>query len=91
MTPPCPDLEWVINAYALVFAALMLSSGSLVDRFGSKKTFITGVTIFIFASVCCVLSPTIYWLDLMRESGHWRSVTAAKLFNAASAIFRRCP
>lgn len=31
------DLEWVINAYALVFAALMLSSGSIVDRFGSKK------------------------------------------------------
>jgi DHA2 family methylenomycin A resistance protein-like MFS transporter len=30
------DLEWVINAYALVFAALMLSSGSIVDRFGQK-------------------------------------------------------
>lgn len=41
------DLEWVINAYALVFAALLLSSGALTGRFGAKKVFIFGVSVFI--------------------------------------------
>lgn len=60
------DLEWVINAYSLVFAALLLTTGSLVDRFGSKAVFISGVMIFIVASVSCALAPSIYWLDMMR-------------------------
>lgn len=80
------DLEWVINAYALVFAALMLSSGSLVDRFGSKQTFITGVAIFIFASVCCALSPTIYWLDLMRGV---QGIGAALLLPSSLTLLRQ--
>lgn len=80
------DLEWVINAYALVFAALMLSSGSLVDRFGSKKTFITGVVIFIIASVCCALSPTIYWLDLMRGI---QGIGAALLLPSSLTLLRQ--
>ena len=80
------DLEWVINAYALVFAALMLSSGNLVDRFGSKKTFITGVAIFIFASVCCALSPTIYWLDVMRGI---QGIGAALLLPSSLTLLRQ--
>ena len=80
------DLEWVINAYALVFAALMLSSGSLVDRFGSKNTFITGVVIFIIASVCCALSPTIYWLDLMRGI---QGIGAALLLPSSLTLLRQ--
>lgn len=79
------DLEWVINAYALVFAALMLSSGSLVDRFGSKKTFITGVAIFIIASVCCSFAPTIYWLDLMRGC---QGIGAALLLPSSLTLIR---
>lgn len=80
------DLEWVINAYALVFAALMLSSGSLVDRFGSKKTFITGVAIFIVASVSCALAPTIYWLDLMRGV---QGIGAALLLPSSLTLLRQ--
>ncbi len=80
------DLEWVINAYALVFAALMLSSGSLVDRFGSKNTFITGVAIFIIASVSCAFAPTIFLLDVMRGV---QGVGAALLLPGSLTLLRQ--
>ncbi len=80
------DLEWVINAYALVFAALMLSSGTIVDRFGSKKTFISGVTIFIVASVCCALAPTIGWLDFTRGV---QGIGAALLLPGSLTLLRQ--
>lgn len=80
------DLEWVINAYALVFAALMLSSGSVVDRLGSKKTFIIGIFIFIFASVFCALAPLIYWLDIMRAI---QGVGAALLLPSSLTLLRQ--
>ena len=80
------DLEWVINAYALVFAALMLSSGSVVDRLGSRKTFIIGVLVFIFASVFCALAPTIYWLDFMRGV---QGVGAALLLPSSLTLLRQ--
>lgn len=79
------DLEWVINAYALVFAALMLSSGTLVDRFGSRKTFIAGVAIFIVASVGCALAPSIYGLDMMRGV---QGVGAALLLPSSLTLIR---
>lgn len=80
------DLEWVINAYALVFAALMLSSGTVVDKLGSKKTFITGVVIFIFASVFCALAPSIYWLDIMRAV---QGIGAALLLPSSLTLLRQ--
>lgn len=80
------DLEWVINAYALVFAALMLSSGTVVDKLGSKKTFITGVIIFIFASVFCALAPSIYWLDVMRAI---QGIGAALLLPSSLTLLRQ--
>lgn len=80
------DLEWVINAYALVFAALMLSSGTVVDKFGSKKTFIIGVVIFIFASVFCALAPSIYWLDVMRAI---QGIGAALLLPSSLTLLRQ--
>jgi len=80
------DLEWVINAYALVFAAFMLSSGSVVDRFGSKKTFLTGVAIFIVASVCCAFAPAIYWLDITRGI---QGIGAALLLPSSLTLLRQ--
>ncbi|MGI8677580.1 MAG: MFS transporter [Jatrophihabitans sp.] len=52
-------LQWVINAYALVFASLMLIGGSLSDRFGRKRLMIVGVAIFTVGSVMCALAPDI--------------------------------
>ncbi len=80
------DLEWVINAYALVFAALMLSSGTIVDKLGSKKTFISGVIVFIFASVFCAMAPSIFWLDIMRAA---QGIGAALLLPSSLTLLRQ--
>ncbi|HAV1777329.1 TPA: MFS transporter [Enterobacter hormaechei subsp. steigerwaltii] len=60
------DLEWVINIYSLVFAALLLSSGKLGDRYGVRSVFIAGCVIFIISSLCCAFSPSLGWLNASR-------------------------
>jgi predicted MFS family arabinose efflux permease len=44
------DLEWVISAYVLTFAALLLPAGTLADRYGRKRTLIGGLALFTIAS-----------------------------------------
>ncbi|HEY1634827.1 MAG TPA: MFS transporter [Acidimicrobiales bacterium] len=53
------ELEWVVDAYSLVFAALLLSTGVLGDRRGAKSVFQTGVGLFTCASLACGLAPSI--------------------------------
>jgi EmrB/QacA subfamily drug resistance transporter len=50
------DLQWVVGAYALTFASLMLISGSLSDNFGRKKVMLAGVGIFCAGSIVCALA-----------------------------------
>jgi len=50
------DLEWVISAYALALAALIPVGGALGDRYGRKRIFLIGVTVFGLGSVACALS-----------------------------------
>jgi MFS transporter, DHA2 family, methylenomycin A resistance protein len=52
-------LQWVVNAYTLSFAALMLTAGGIGDRFGSKRTFIAGFALFTLASLGCGLAPAL--------------------------------
>jgi EmrB/QacA subfamily drug resistance transporter len=52
------DLQWVISSYAVSLAALILTQGSLADRFGRKRIFIIGVAIFSLASLACGLAHT---------------------------------
>src|ERR1700723_3394182 len=52
------DLQWVVDAYAIAFAALLLSAGALGDRWGSRLVLTTGFAIFIAASAGCGLAPT---------------------------------
>src|ERR1700738_1813077 len=47
------DASWVVEAYALLLAALMLVGGSLGDRFGRKKIFAIGISVFALASIGC--------------------------------------
>ena len=47
------DLEWVIDAYALSLASILLTCGALADRFGRKRIFIAGLVIFTLASFLC--------------------------------------
>jgi EmrB/QacA subfamily drug resistance transporter len=53
------QLLWVINAYLLMLAALILVGGSLGDRLGRKKVFMAGIALFMLASLACGLAPTI--------------------------------
>ncbi|PXW23321.1 MFS transporter [Paraburkholderia caballeronis] len=46
-------LQWVVNAYTLVFAALLLSSGALGDRLGPRRMFLCGLALFTLASAAC--------------------------------------
>jgi EmrB/QacA subfamily drug resistance transporter len=52
------DLQWVISAYAVSLAALILTQGSLADRFGRKRIFVAGVALFSLASLACGLAQT---------------------------------
>lgn len=47
------DLQWVVDAYSLALATIVLNAGSLADRYGRKKLFITGIAIFTIASAVC--------------------------------------
>src|SRR5947208_6101354 len=51
-------LQWVLNAYSLVFASLMLIAGSLSDRLGRKWIMIGGMIIFCGGSVMCAVAPS---------------------------------
>jgi len=53
------SIEWVMNVYVLVFASLLLILGKLGDLFCRKRLFITGLGIFIVASLGCSLSPNL--------------------------------
>ncbi|UXY17757.1 DHA2 family efflux MFS transporter permease subunit [Streptomyces cynarae] len=52
-------LAWVVDAYTLMFAALLLSAGALSDRIGARKAFAGGLTLFVTASVACGLAPSL--------------------------------
>ena len=47
------DVQWVVEAYALLLAALLLAGGSLGDVYGRRRTYVTGVIIFAAASAFC--------------------------------------
>ncbi len=60
------DVQWVVEAYALFLAALLLVGGSLGDRFGRRRVFCIGVALFALASAWCGLAPTVKQLTLAR-------------------------
>src|SRR4051812_47183208 len=60
------DLQWVVDAYALTLAALVLTAGSLADRLGRRRVFVAGLTIFTGASMLCALAPDPTFLNLAR-------------------------
>src|SRR5881397_3823847 len=60
------DLQWVIDAYALSLAALVLTAGSLADRLGRRRVFATGLGIFTLTSLLCGLATDPTFLNLAR-------------------------
>jgi EmrB/QacA subfamily drug resistance transporter len=56
------DLLWIVNAFALCLAALLLVGGSLGDHFGRKRIYRIGIIVFTVASIACGLAPSPLWL-----------------------------
>lgn len=77
------EIEWVISTYVLCFAALLLPAGSIADRFGRRRVFLFGITLFALASLACGLAPSAPGLYLARAA---QGVGAAFLLAPALAI-----
>jgi DHA2 family methylenomycin A resistance protein-like MFS transporter len=59
-------LQWIISAYTLFFAALMLTGGTLGDLYGRKRFFLIGLVVFSSGSLLCGLAPSLHWLVVGR-------------------------
>src|SRR6201996_6544595 len=52
-------LSWVLNAYAIIFAALLVPAGRLADHFGRRRFLLAGVAVFTLASAACAVAPSL--------------------------------
>ena len=76
-------LQWVVDAYALTLAALILTAGTLADRYGRRLLFMVGVVVFTLSSLLCGLAWNIAVLDVARAV---QGVGGAALFATALAL-----
>src|SRR6185436_818021 len=60
------DVQWVVEAYALLFSALLLVGGSLGDRYGRRRVYVLGIVLFTAASALCGLAPGVRFLIAAR-------------------------
>ena len=60
------DLQWVVDAYALTLAALLLTAGSLADMYGRRRLYLAGLVVFTGASVLCGFAASTLMLQLSR-------------------------
>ncbi|WP_052450156.1 MFS transporter [Caballeronia concitans] len=77
------DVEWVVSAYMVAFAACLLPAGALADRIGRKRMLIAGLAVFSLASLGCGLAPSAVALNVARAA---KGVGAAMLLTSALAI-----
>ncbi|WP_067933593.1 MFS transporter [Alicyclobacillus kakegawensis] len=68
LTAPFDDLEWVVNAYTLVFAVALVTCGRLGDIFGRKRVFMCGLAVFSLGSLLCALSGDIHLFGLSHSA-----------------------
>ncbi|MFF4156082.1 MFS transporter [Streptomyces sp. NPDC001678] len=76
-------LEWVVDAYTVVLAALLIASGALADRFGRRRVFQAGLSVFGVASLACAVAPSLGFLVVARAV---QGVGASMLSPVALAI-----
>ncbi|HEY7829718.1 MAG TPA: MFS transporter [Solirubrobacteraceae bacterium] len=76
-------LQWIIDAYTLTLATIVLSAGSLADRLGRRLVFAWGIAIFTASSLVCALSGTIVVLDIARAV---QGIGAALMFATSLAL-----
>jgi EmrB/QacA subfamily drug resistance transporter len=77
------DLQWVVDAYALSLAVLLLTAGVLADRYGRRAFFAAGTSIFTLGSLCCALARTPLELTLSRAG---QGVGGAVMFATSLAL-----
>jgi EmrB/QacA subfamily drug resistance transporter len=77
------DLQWVVDAYALGLAALLLVAGSLADRLGRRLIFVGGLVVFVLASIACGLAETPTVLNVSRVI---QGVGGAAMFATSLAL-----
>jgi len=65
-SPTTSQLQWIVSAYTLVFASLQITAGGLGDRFGRKRFFLFGVTVFTATSAAAALVQNTEWLIIAR-------------------------
>ncbi len=79
------SLQWVVDGYTLVFAALLLSGGALGDRIGGKPVFLVGLVVFGLTSAVCGFAPNVAVLIIARLA---QGIGAALLVPASLALLR---
>jgi EmrB/QacA subfamily drug resistance transporter len=76
-------VSWVLDAYAVIFAAVLVPAGNLADRYGARPIYLTGIAIFSAGSLACSLAPGVWWLVGFRVA---QAVGAALLVPASLAL-----
>ncbi|MGU3780612.1 MFS transporter [Burkholderia metallica] len=79
-------LQWIVNAYTLAFASLLLTGGTLGDRLGDRTVYVAGLAIFIVASALCGVAPTLPALAVARAL---QGVGSAMLVPCSLALINR--
>jgi len=77
------DLQWVIDAYALSLAALLLTAGSLADLYGRRLVFVVGAGLFMAGSIACGAAQDVFFLQLSRA---FQGIGGAAMFATALAL-----
>jgi DHA2 family methylenomycin A resistance protein-like MFS transporter len=79
-------LQWIVDGYTLMFAALLLSAGACSDRFGASRAYAAGLTVFTLASMACGLAPR---LGLLITARVVQGSAAALMLPASLALVRQ--
>jgi EmrB/QacA subfamily drug resistance transporter len=77
------DIQWVIDAYALTLASVLLTTGALADLLGRRMIFSIGLVLFALASLLCALSPSALFLILARAG---QGIGGAIMFSCSLAL-----
>ncbi len=77
------DIQWVVDAYALTLAALLLTTGALADLLGRRLVFAVGLVLFALTSLLCALSPSALFLILARGG---QGIGGAIMFSTSLAL-----
>src|SRR5205814_1173903 len=79
-------LQWVVDGYTLMFAAMLLTAGALSDRIGARRAFAAGLALFVAASAACGLAPT---LGALVAARFVQGAAAAVLMPSSMALIRQ--